>query len=70
VIQERIDLLRVVIVRNELFTGTVSASLVGSLERLFGGGVAIELELVDAIPPLPSGKHRYVISKVADSRLT
>ena len=70
VIQERIDLLRVVIVRNELFTGTVSASLVGSLERLFGGGVAIELELVDAIPPLPSGKHRYVISKVADPRLT
>jgi phenylacetate-CoA ligase len=66
VIQERIDLLRVVMVRNELFTGTVADTLVGSLKQLFGGDVSIELELVESIPPLPSGKHRYVISKVAD----
>jgi phenylacetate-CoA ligase len=66
VVQERLDLLRVVIVRNDLFTGAVAATLVGSLKNLFGGDVSIELELVDTIPPLPSGKHRYVISKVAD----
>lgn len=70
VIQERVDLLRVILVGNDLFTAAARDELVRSLGGLFGADVSIEIEPVDAIPPLPSGKHRYVISKVADPSLT
>jgi phenylacetate-CoA ligase len=69
VVQERFNLLRAIIVRDDLFTAAAADKLVISLKRLFGGDVSIQIEPVDAIPPLPSGKHRYVISKVADDFL-
>jgi phenylacetate-CoA ligase len=35
------------------------------MARRLGAGVAIDVEVVDDIPPEASGKYRYVTSKVA-----
>ncbi len=66
-IQERLDLLRVTVAPNPGFPAAAPDQIVAKLERLFDGQIAVELELVPSIPPLPSGKHRYVISRVADA---
>ncbi|HEX7215771.1 MAG TPA: phenylacetate--CoA ligase family protein [Methylomirabilota bacterium] len=66
-IQERLDLLRVTVAPDPGFPAAAPDQIVAKLERLFDGQIAVELELVPSIPPLPSGKHRYVISRVADA---
>jgi phenylacetate-CoA ligase len=68
-IQERVDLVRVTVAPDSGFPVGASEQIVAKLERLFEGQIAVELELVSSIPPLPSGKHRYVISRVADQHL-
>jgi phenylacetate-CoA ligase len=68
-IQERVDLVRVTVAPDSGFPAEASEQIVAKLERLFEGQIAVELELVGSIPPLPSGKHRYVISRVADQHL-
>jgi phenylacetate-CoA ligase len=68
-IQERLDLVRVTVAPDAGFPATASDQIAAKLECLFEGQIGVELELVPAIPPLPSGKHRYVISRVADEHL-
>jgi len=68
-IQERVDLVRVTVAPDVGFPATATDQIVAKLEGLFEGEIAVELELVASIPPLPSGKHRYVISRVADEHL-
>jgi phenylacetate-CoA ligase len=65
-VQERLDLLRVLVVPEAGLAADAADHIVRRLEGLFGGGTSIEVELLDALPRLGSGKHRYVVSKVAD----
>jgi phenylacetate-CoA ligase len=64
IIQEEIDHFRFRIVPDESF-GTASRQRLEELvtER-FGPGVSFECEFVHHIPPEPSGKYRFCISKV------
>ena len=68
-IQEQLDLLRVTVAPDSGFPAEAPDQIVAKLERLFDGQIGVELELVPSIPPLPSGKHRYVISRVADAHV-
>jgi phenylacetate-CoA ligase len=65
-VQERLDLLRVLVVPEAGLAADAADHIVRRLGGLFGGGTSIEVELLDALPRLGSGKHRYVVSKVAD----
>jgi phenylacetate-CoA ligase len=63
-VQERLDRLLVKIVPSDQLTAEHEASLRAMLAERLGPGVEIELRRVDAIPREPSGKLRWVISRV------
>lgn len=65
IVQEEPDSVLVKIVAGEEFTSDDQRRLVGSLAERLGGTVEIEVRRVDEIPPEPSGKFRWVISKVS-----
>lgn len=44
------------------------ARLLPDLEQVMGGPCSLTVDLVDDIPVGPSGKHRYVVSKVESTR--
>jgi len=64
VIQEQIDLLRIIIVRREGYSNYDSNQLIASLRERVGPTMKIELDFVESIPRTKSGKYRWVISKV------
>lgn len=64
IIQERIDFLRIKIVRREDYNDKDSAHLISALHERVGANMHIELEFVENIPRTKSGKFRWVISKV------
>jgi phenylacetate-CoA ligase len=64
VIQERLDHIRVKLVPSDDFTRSHEQLLVGGLKARLGPSVEIEVEIVTDIPPEPSGKFRWVISRV------
>lgn len=68
-VQERVDLLRVLVVPDSGLAADATDQIVRRLDGLFRGGTSIEVERLAALPRLGSGKHRYVISKVADRYL-
>ena len=68
-VQERVDLVRVRLVPDQGFASETPDLVVSRLGRLLGSGVSVEVEIAPEIPRAPSGKHRYVISKVADQQL-
>jgi phenylacetate-CoA ligase len=68
-IQERLDLVRVTLVPDQGFASETPSRVASSLRRLLGSGVAIEMEVTTDIPRAASGKHRYVISKIADRHM-
>ena len=63
-IQESVRELRVRVVPGAGFGAADEARIVANLRERLGDTIAIRIEKVDAIPRLPSGKFRYVISKV------
>lgn len=64
IVQEARERIRVLVVpRAEWSESTVTAIQRG-LSRRLGGSVAIDVEVVEGIAPEPSGKYRYVVSKV------
>ena len=65
VTQERVDQLDLRIVPNGVFPQATRAAIVARLQRLFEAAIDVRIELVSAIPRLASGKHRYIVSKVA-----
>jgi len=69
VIQEKIDRLKVKIVRNDKFTENDLRYIVSQIKKHAGENMEIEVEFVDHIPPTRSGKRRFVISKVPISYL-
>lgn len=68
IIQEERHRLRVRLVAEKGFGSTEEEKLRGSLLERLGGGVEVEIEYEDEIPPDPSGKFRWVISRVSHSR--
>lgn len=69
VVQERLDRLTVTVVPDGSFASADQERVARQLSRLFEDEISVEIVLTDAIARPPSGKHRYVISKVADAHL-
>ncbi len=45
----------------------VGPDLVARVHRVLGAGTRVDVSLVSDLPPLPSGKHRYVICDIGES---
>jgi len=65
IVQESLELTRVQVVPGSGFGVATEEAIRRGLRARLGAGVHIELEPVEQIPAERSGKHRYVISKVA-----
>ena len=69
VVQEKLTFLRLRMVPGDGF-GPESQQRIAKLVRnTFGAEMRFEVELVDAIPPEPSGKYRFCVSPVATAYL-
>lgn len=69
VVQERLDRLIVSIVADDGFSDEMADAVAARLSRLLEGSVSVDVQVVDAIDRLGSGKRRDVISRVADAYL-
>jgi phenylacetate-CoA ligase len=65
IVQESVDRTTVRLVAGPEFDPAVVERIKAGMARRLGAGVAIDVEVVDDIPPEASGKYRYVTSKVA-----
>ena len=65
IVQESLTRLRIRLVADDAFGPGSRAKIAELVRDTFGGAVAHDVELVDAIPQEPSGKYRFCISKVA-----
>jgi len=65
VIQERKDLIVVRLVASGSFSEENLESLRSGIVERVGSGITVQIEIVDDIPREPSGKFRWVISRVA-----
>ncbi len=63
-IQERKDLVRILVVRDQAFTEATSGQIVHDVQEVMGEGVQVDVEVVEEIPKDPSGKVRCAVSKV------
>jgi phenylacetate-CoA ligase len=64
VVQDSLDVTTVQVVRGPGFGDDYPRRIREGLQRRLGEGVEVRVELVDAIPPEASGKHRYVVSRL------
>ncbi len=64
IIQESIDRVVIKAVKGKGYSNKHTDFLVKQLHKYLGDTIAIEIEFVDSIPPLPSGKRATFISKV------
>lgn len=69
VIQETLDHVRVRVVPTGELSAAARDSIVTRMGRLFEGRARIEVEATDTVASA-SGKHRYVISRVADAHVS
>ncbi|MGH7278344.1 MAG: phenylacetate--CoA ligase family protein [Candidatus Rokuibacteriota bacterium] len=69
IIQDAEDRVTALVVPNGSFDGSARARLVARIERLLGPQVTVTVEAVAACPVDPSGKFRYVVSRVADGHI-
>ena len=65
IIQESLDCTRVLLVSVDGLPASLRRSIVSQFRARLGASVEILIDEVAAIPAEASGKHRYVISKVA-----
>jgi phenylacetate-CoA ligase len=63
-VQETLDHIVVRLVPDGAFSGTDREKLIANMKEYLGDSVRVDLELVDDIPREPSGKYRWVVSKV------
>lgn len=69
VVQEALDRIRVRVVPQGELPAAARAGIAGRIEKLFEGGARVEVELADSVASA-SGKHRYVISHIAEARVS
>jgi len=65
-IQENERKLRLLIVSRE--KEPILEDILEAIQQKVGSGVSVEVELSDNIPPEPSGKHRFTISRLRNAR--
>ncbi|OYY94875.1 MAG: capsule biosynthesis protein CapK [Hydrogenophilales bacterium 28-61-23] len=65
IVQESLDLTRILLVTDAEFDLANLPNIERGAKVRLGEEVAVEVELVDEIPPEKSGKYRYVVSRVA-----
>jgi phenylacetate-CoA ligase len=70
IVQEEVDRLSIRIVPDAGFTETTRRAILERVERVMGPSVRVEVDLTEAIARAPSGKYRFVISKIADEYLS
>lgn len=64
-IQEKKDLIRILVVRDQAFTEATSERIVHDVQEIMGEGMYVDVEIVDEISKEKSGKVRCAVSKVA-----
>ena len=64
IVQESLNLLRVKIVVNKLFSVKEEKQLVAAFTERLGREIKIEIEYVGSIPRTDSGKYKWVVSKI------
>jgi phenylacetate-CoA ligase len=70
VIQDRLDHLIVKVVPGPTWDLRKRAELLATLDKHLGGGLRVELLEVHEIPPLASGKRRFVVSQIEHNQNT
>ena len=65
-IQEEADRITIRIVLSEPLTEQERGEILYEFQQTLGEEMKIEFEIVDHIPPLPSGKRRFVISRLEE----
>ena len=65
IVQERVGLVRVRLVRKAVFTGVMEEILRKEFSAHLGSHVEIQIEYVDRIDRTEAGKYRWVISHVS-----
>lgn len=68
IVQEEVDTFRIRLVVDERFGDEQERALRADLEERLGEGVELAVEYEDEIPPEPSGKFRWVVSRVSHDR--
>lgn len=63
-IQERRDLIRILVVGNQMFTAATVEQIKHDIMDVMGEGIDVEIEIVEEIPRDKSGKVRCAVSKV------
>jgi phenylacetate-CoA ligase len=66
VVQETLDKVVLRVVPEAKLSSVERQELMQNAQGALGAGIQIAIESVDEIPPLASGKYRYVVSNVAD----
>jgi phenylacetate-CoA ligase len=65
IVQESLARTRILVVPSPAFDPAAVQRIRAAFKRRLGEQVDVSVEVVDDIPPEPSGKHRYVVSRVA-----
>lgn len=68
IIQDEVDVIRVLVVPDRLFPSDGPRRIAEGITQRLGADVRVIVENAAQIPPDPSGKFRYVASKVAQER--
>lgn len=63
-IQERKDLIRILVVRDQAFTEATVGQIVHDVQKVMGEEIHVDVEVVEEIPKDKSGKVRCAVSKV------
>ena len=64
IVQEELDRITVKIVPSRAFSESDRKHLIKELRERLGDEVGINIEIVESCPRLPSGKFKWVVSKV------
>jgi phenylacetate-CoA ligase len=64
VVQESLDRLTVRVVKSKGYADEDTDRLLNHMKKYLGSSTKIEIEFVDSIPPLPSGKRAVFVSKI------
>ncbi len=64
-IQEKKDLIKIQVVRDQAFTGATARRIVHDVQEVMGEEMRVDVEVVEEIPRDKSGKVRCAVSKVA-----
>ncbi|MFV1973381.1 MAG: phenylacetate--CoA ligase family protein [Thiohalobacterales bacterium] len=65
IVQHSLHEFEVLVVPNAGWQESGRAEIETGLQKRLGGGIRIDLQLVESIPAEASGKHRYVVSRVS-----